>query len=183
MPPGPSTLAPLFHRRWSVPILAVMAAGDGCRVAQLTHTLHAGRQPVRDTLDALIALGLVQPNPGYGHPLRPEYVLTRRGGRVGPACTTLMSALREAEAIDIGLRKWSMPTLAAVGLGATRFGAIALALEDATDRALSHALGGLVDVGLIERSIADRRPPTPHYGLTAQGASVSPTVLRIANIH
>jgi DNA-binding HxlR family transcriptional regulator len=174
MPTGPSKLAPLFHRRWSVPILAEMAAHDGCRVAQLTHALEAGRQPV-----ALIALGLVRPNPGYGHPLRPEYVLTRRGGRAGPACTGLMRALREAEAIDVGLRKWSMPTLAAVGLGATRFGAIARALGDATDRAISQALGGLGEAGLVERRVEGGRPPAPRYALTAEGLLVRAPVLKL----
>lgn len=177
----PSQLVRLFHRRWSVPILAQMQANGGCRFAQLTNALEAGRQPVRDALDALIELGLVQPNPGYGHPLRPEYILTRRGGVVGPASAALMTALRHAEAVDVGLRKWSMPTLASVGLGATRFGEIAHTLGDATDRALSHALGALGEVGLIERAIADGRPPVPRYGLTRAGSRVHAPVVELVS--
>ncbi len=175
----PSQLVRLFHRRWSVPILAEMQANDGCRFAQLTHSLEAGRQPVRDALDTLIDLGLVQPNPGYGHPLRPEYVLTRRGGVVGPASVGLMTALRNAEAVDVGLRKWSMPTLASIGLGATRFGEIARTLGDATDRALSHALGALGEAGLVERAIADERPPAPRYELTRTGSRVHAPVVAL----
>ncbi len=173
----PSQLARLFHRRWSVPILAEMHAHGGCRFAQLTHSLEAGRQPVRDALDTLIDLGLVQSNPGYGHPLRPEYVLTRRGGVVGPPSQGLMTALRRAQAVDIGLRKWSMPTLASVGLGATRFGEIAHALDGATDRALSQSLGALGEIGLVERAIADGRPPAPRYALTRAGSRVHEPVV------
>ena len=181
MAADPSRLARVFHHRWSVPVLAVLAERSGGRVVELTHAVGAGRQPVRDALEALVELGLVQPNPGYGHPLRPEYILTRRGGVVGPASAALMTALRHAEAVDVGLRKWSMPTLASVGLGATRFGEIAHTLGDATDRALSHALGALGEVGLIERAIADGRPPVPRYGLTRAGARVHAPVVELVS--
>ena len=41
--------------------------------------LGVGRESLRATLDALRELGLVQPTPGHGHPMRPEYLLTAAG--------------------------------------------------------------------------------------------------------
>lgn len=156
-----------------MPILAEMQAEAGCRVASLTHRLEAGRQPVRDAIGALVELGLVQENPGYGHPLRPEYILTRRGERVGPACEALMESLHAAGAVEVGLRKWSVATVAAVGLGAARFTDVARALRHATDRAVSQALGSLDDAGLIVREVVDGHPPAPEYLLSARGRRVA----------
>lgn len=173
MAADPSRLARVFHHRWSVPVLAVLAERSGGRVVELTHAVGAGRQPVRDALEALVELGLVQPNPGYGHPMRPEYVLTGRGERVGPACVRLMGALREAEAMEVGLRKWSMATVAAVAEGPARFGQIAGALGRATDRAVSLALGDLTGAGLVQRVVMGAPPYATVYGLTARGAPVA----------
>lgn len=169
----PSRLAAVFHRRWAVPVLAELSARQGCRVVELTHALEAARQPVKDALESLVELGLVQPNPGYGHPMRPEYILTGRGERVGPACVRLMGALREAEAVEVGLRKWSMATVAAVSGGPARFGQIAAALGRATDRAVSLALGDLTGAGLVQRAVLEAPPYLTVYALTARGAPVA----------
>lgn len=169
----PGGLSGVFHRRWAVPVLGELAELRGCRLIQLTTRLEAGRQPVRDAIDALIGLGLVRPNPGYGHPLRPEYLLTARGERAAPACRDLMRALERARAVPVGLRKWSMPTLAALDTGATRFGEIAGALGGATDRAVSIALGELGEAGLVSRRVIDARPPTPTYALTKRAGPIA----------
>lgn len=166
-------LPQFFHRRWTVPILAELSVRRGCKFAWLVHTLGAGRAVVRQTLDDLIDLGLVQRNAGYGHPLRPEYLLTDRGRAVAPACAALMGALRAADVLDVGLKKWSMPTLAAVGSGADRFGAIARRLGGATDRAVSLALKDLRAVRLIDRRVDAGAPPAPIYATTTRGLALA----------
>ena len=43
---------------------------------ELQRRLDVTRDSLRRALDALIALGYVRRNEGYGHPLRPEYLIT-----------------------------------------------------------------------------------------------------------
>ena len=74
-----TALDEIFHHRWSVPVLALLAEERGARLVRLSRALGASPGACRATLDALIELGLVTPNPGYGHPLRPEYILTPAG--------------------------------------------------------------------------------------------------------
>src|ERR1043166_9079723 len=103
-------LVAIFHHRWSAPVLAELLRQKGSRFAALAGTLGVGRESLRRTLDSLLALGLVARNPGYGHPLRPEYVLTRSGEDVARRCAKLLAAVDE----DVLLRKWSLPVLAAL---------------------------------------------------------------------
>src|SRR5205085_9060327 len=104
-------LIAIFHHRWSAPVLAELLRQKGSRFAALSGTLGVGRESLRRTLDSLLALGLVARNPGYGHPLRPEYVLTARGARVAERCARLLAAGDD----EVLLRKWSLPVLAALG--------------------------------------------------------------------
>lgn len=159
---GRRLLAGLFARRWAVPLLAELdAAGGGGRLVTLASRTGAGRATAGQSVGLLIELGLVRENPGHGHPLRPEFLLTSRGRLVAPPAASLVRALDRLDAVDMGLRKWSMPTLAAVGDGASRFGEITGALEPVTDRAASIALGDLESLGFVRRSIEDGRPPRP----------------------
>ena len=87
-------LAELFHRRWAVPILAELHRDRGAKFVTLAYRLSASQTAVRQTLDELIQRGFVRRNSGYGHPLRPEYLLTSRGDRLAPECTTLHDALK-----------------------------------------------------------------------------------------
>ncbi len=105
-------LIALFHHRWSAPVLAELLHQKGSRFVTLGNTLGVGRESLKRTLDSLIALGLVGRNPGYGHPLRPEYVLTRRGHGVATRCAKLLAALDGTT--ELALRKWSLPVLAAL---------------------------------------------------------------------
>ncbi|HEY1639181.1 MAG TPA: hypothetical protein VGG35_00710 [Streptosporangiaceae bacterium] len=66
------------------------------------------RDSLRRALDALIALGCARRNEGYGHPLRPEYLVTD----VGRAAAQLARRVTRSPARDILLRKWSVPVLA-----------------------------------------------------------------------
>src|SRR5919202_4724071 len=99
-------LIALFHHRWSAPVLAELRRTRGTRFVVLAKALGVGRESLRRTLDALIELGLVRRNPGYGHPLRPEYLLTRRGAAVARRCSRLLAATDGN--VDVALKKWSL---------------------------------------------------------------------------
>ena len=151
-------LIALFHHRWSAPVLAELLRQKGSRFAALTGTLGIGRESLRRTLDSLLELGLVARNPGYGHPLRSEYVLTRRGQPVATRCARLLTVADD----EILLRKWSLPVLAARARPA-RFSELRSALPSVTPRALALALKDLQAAGLVERRIEDAYPPTAVY--------------------
>ena len=83
-PAGPLELATIFRRRWAPQTIALLESRRGERFVSLCHELGAHQGAVRDTLDYLMEIGIVIRNPGYGHPLRPEYILTPIGSRVAP---------------------------------------------------------------------------------------------------
>jgi DNA-binding HxlR family transcriptional regulator len=158
-----SSIAALCHHRWTLPVLAEIERGRGARFATLTGKLGVSGESLRRTLRALQENGLVARNPGYGHPLRPEYVLTSRGHAVGPPAQRLLEALRGHE--EVGLKKWSLPVLAALD-EPRRFSELQTALPDATPRALTLALKDLHAAGLVRRTVLDDYPPSVDYELT-----------------
>lgn len=160
--------------------MAELSRGHGSKFVTLVNRLDASKGAVRDALDDLIELGLVSPNEGYGHPMRPEYILTRSGVRVGEACVELEDALSELDAEDVARRKWSMPTLWAVRNGPARFSEIGRRLHVVTDRALSMTLRELTEAELIARELVDARPPSSAYVPTESGLWLRPALVRLA---
>jgi DNA-binding HxlR family transcriptional regulator len=143
-------------------VLAEIERTRGSRFATLTGRLGVSGESLRRTLRALQKDGLVERNPGYGHPLRPEYVFTRRGRRLGPQARDLLEALSGHE--EVGLKKWSLPVLAALD-GPRRFSELRSVLPDATPRALALALKDLQAAGLVRRTVLDDWPPSVVYEL------------------
>ena len=165
---GPAGLAALLHHRWALPVLALLQQSAGAKYVTLQVRLDVSRDSLRRTLDALMTDGLVIRNPGYGHPLRPEYVLTPAGKRLAPACVKTMALLAKAAAEDVGLRKWSLPVVLAIGNGHTRFSDLRAALPAATARALTLTLKLLAAEEFVERYVVDEHPPRTEYRLTAR---------------
>lgn len=163
-------LSTLLHRRWSVPVLAELHRGDsisgGAKFITLVNRLHVSRDSLSQTLDHLIALDYILRNPGVGHPMRPEYNLAEDGYTIAPSCEMLLKILKRRQATDLGLRKWSLPVILAVGHGATRFSALRTVLPDITARALTLSLKDLAAARLINRRITDGFPPGTLYALT-----------------
>ncbi|UCD76861.1 MAG: winged helix-turn-helix transcriptional regulator [Phycisphaerales bacterium] len=154
----------LFHHRWSVPVLARLhREGGGAKFITLVNRLGVSRDALRRTLAALIEQGWVMRNPGYGHPLRPEYILTPGGRRLAPVCNRLMVALQRLGAEGAGLRKWSLVVMGAVAGGCRRFSEIRAALPGVTARALALTLKQLQDAGLQDRVVYDDYPPCVEY--------------------
>jgi DNA-binding HxlR family transcriptional regulator len=164
-------LIALFHHRWAPPTLALLTDRGGARFVELQRRLDVGRESLRRALDALLELGLVRRNPGYGHPLRPEYLVTGRGRAAGRMCAGIL----DAGDPDLLLRKWSVPTLAELRTG-RRFSELRTALEGVTARALALALRDLEGAGLVEREVLATRPPSTMYRATAAGRRVQRAV-------
>jgi DNA-binding HxlR family transcriptional regulator len=164
-----STLVALFHNRWSVPILAELHRQRGSRFVALSRILGLSGESLRRTLAALIEGGLVGRNPGYGHPLRPEYVLTSSGERIAAACRPLVERLRRSDLEEVGLKKWSMPVVYALADGPRRFSELREALEGISPRALTLALKDLEAARLVDRRVTDDYPPATVYRLTRAG--------------
>ena len=157
-------LIALFHHRWAPPVLAVLAERGAARFVELQRKLDVGSDSLRRALDALFEVGFASRNVGYGHPLRPEYLVTAPGRRAGSICARVLAAG------DAGvlLRKWSVPTLAQLDRP-RRFSELRAALGSVTPRALALALRDLEAAGLVEREVLTTRPPSTVYRTTPAG--------------
>jgi DNA-binding HxlR family transcriptional regulator len=161
------SLIALFHHRWAPPALALLDDRAGARFVELQRTLDVGRESLRRALDALIELGYVRRNPGHGHPLRPEYVITA----AGRGSADVARRASEATTRETLLLKWSVPVLAELR-DDRRFSELRAALPGVTPRALALALRDLESVRLVRREVLPTRPPSTVYRATRRGASV-----------
>jgi len=146
-------------------VLAELGRARGARFVVLVNRLGVGRASLQRTLAALVELGLVRRNPGYGHPLRPEYLLTPQGEEAASRCTRLLAAV-DGKA-DVLLRKWSLPVLVALR-GNRRFSELRDALPAITARALALALKDLERAGLVTRRVEETYPPSTLYAATPE---------------
>ena len=152
-------------------MLAELRNRRGARFVELRNALAVPRDSLTRTLSALGDAGLVARNPGYGHPLRPEYVLTGEGTRVAAACERLLAELNGLQ--DVALRKWSMPVVRALTGSRLRFSELRDALPGVTSRSLALALKDLQAAGLVERTVTDDYPPATVYDLTPAAARLA----------
>jgi len=160
-----SSLVALCHHRWSLPLLAEIGRTGGSRFATLAGRLGVSGESLRRTLAYLQEEQLIERNPGYGHPLRPEYVLTRSGEVAARRCAKLLESVDDDEVL---LRKWSLPVLAALTQPA-RFSELRATLPGVTPRALALALKDLQNADFVERRIEDAYPPRSVYSATQSG--------------
>jgi len=170
---GPERLLEILERKFSLLLLAELARRRGAKVVSLAHALGASRPAVRAALDDLAARGWVAPNPGYGHPLRPEVLLTAEGAGIAAACRELAERLGGDAGRRVATRKWALPVLLVLGGEQdARFSQVAARLPGLTDRALSLALRDLEQAGLVRRSVGEGRPPRVTYAATATGRAL-----------
>jgi DNA-binding HxlR family transcriptional regulator len=183
-------LALLFHRRWNVPVLAELWRGDagsgGAKFITLANRLskraESGRishDSLKATLNFLIKHDYVMRNPGYGHPMRPEYLLAETGYDIAPHCQLLVAKLDSMGTFSaLSQRKWTVPVVFAVGHGIERFGQLKSVLPKITPRALTLTLKQLTEVGVVQRGVIDSHPPFTNYRLTASAQSLLPILAR-----
>jgi DNA-binding HxlR family transcriptional regulator len=161
-------------------ILAELHRQRGSRFVTLARTLGLSRESLRRTLAALIEGGLIGRNPGYGHPLRPEYVLTRAGVPLAAACKPLVESLRRRGLEEVGLKKWSMPAVLALADGPMRFSELREALEGVSPRALTLALKDLEAAELVDRRVTNDYPPATVYRLTPGSRSLARLLAQVS---
>ncbi len=162
-------LITLGRNRWTVPLLADLAGHGGGRFVELVHRLSISRDSLVRTLDAARDQGWIILNPGHGHPLRPEYVLTKQGERLA-GCAESIRIAQIGHGIAPGtLTCWGLPLVHAIGHGHQRFNALARTLSPASPRALSQGLQRLAGHELVNRELLEGYPPTSRYWLTNKG--------------
>ena len=138
----------LFSGRWYVRVLAMLYQQRGARFVVMKQALAVSADSLSRCLKDLIAFGQVQRNPGYGHPLRPEYILTPTGEAVAAHCSKFDEYAESLGVREVVYRKWSVPILLVLIQDVDRFNDIKLALG-ITPRALTQTLARLVAAGLV----------------------------------
>jgi DNA-binding HxlR family transcriptional regulator len=169
----------LFHRRYSVPVVATLYASGGMRFGELLTRLGASRDTLSETLSNLVANDLVEREETAGG--HEQYVLTAQGAALGEASIGAVATARETDIIRIALKKWPFLVLVAVGRGAQRYSTLRAALPGITPRSLTLALKDLQNEKLVERTIGAGYPPTTAYTLTERGASAFPPLNKLVS--
>jgi DNA-binding HxlR family transcriptional regulator len=169
-------LVKVTSRAWSLNILTLMHRGVAGRQAVLLSASGAGRTAFTKSLTYLIELGLMERNPGHGHPLRPEYRLTPLGTQYAARADQITVAARKDSERILVRRAWTVPVLA-VSQMPRYFGDIKNDLGAITDRALSQSLQTLHAQQWLTRDIdMNQRPPRPMYSAINAGIKISQAV-------
>lgn len=153
----------LLHSRWAIPIISVLYDQKGAKFITLLKELNISRSVLTSTLHKLIEQKLAIRNPGHGHPLRPEYLLTDRGIRFGPFCKDMMLCIVEQHGYRLIQSKWAIQIIHLCSRGEIRFSELKSALTPITSRALSEELKALNSQGYVERRIIEGYPPMTSY--------------------
>lgn len=159
--------------RWLMPLMALVRQRGGARFAEMLAALGLSRSVLTASLVQLGEAGWLDRNPGHGHPLRPEYLLTEAGRHVGDFAVRVATARQALGLAPDLLSRWALPAIGRLAQGPSRFSALRTSLAPVTPRALSLALKQLEATGLIDRVLEERYPPIAIYGLTDRGASLA----------
>ena len=167
------TLVKLTSRAWSLKILALLHTGVPGRQAPLLKATSASRTAFASSLEHLVQLGLLERNPGHGHPLRPEFRLTRSGVKAAEIADRIVKAVPDESEFALLRRSWTVPILALTDTP-RRFSSIKSDLATITDRALSTSLYQLEACEWLQRDIdTSRRVPFPTYLAVNRGIEIS----------
>lgn len=170
------SLVKLTSRAWSLSILAKLHAGIPGRQAPLLTATGASRSSFTLSLAHLIELGLLEKNPGHGHPLRPEFRLTQDGKHMAEVASRIVKAVPDESEFALLRRSWTVPILALTHKP-QRFSVIKSDLSTITDRALSKSLYLLETHEWIRRDIdISGRSPFPTYLAINHGIEVSKAI-------
>lgn len=171
-----NSLVKITSRAWSLNILELLHNGVAGRQATLLSASGASRTAFTQSLNHLISLGLLERNPGHGHPLRPEYRLTPEGVSAAIVADKIKKAVPEPSHQILLRRTWTIPVLV-VSHKPRYFKDIKNELGIITDRALSQSLNQLHSKDWLKRTVnISARPPRPVYQASNVGASISHAV-------
>lgn len=159
-------------RAWAIPILSSLHAGIAGRQAPLLAATGASRTAFAQSMDHLVTIGLLERNPGYGHPLRPEFRLTELGVSAAALANKIQSVTAEGDQ-DLLRRSWTLPVLTAIHKP-RHFNEIKRNLQTITDRALSQSLKAMETRSWVHRHIDEAaRPPRSMYCAVNTGGLIS----------
>ena len=171
-----NTLVKLTSRAWSLKILALLDQGVPGRQAPLLAATSASRTSFAASLEHVVELGLLERNPGHGHPLRPEFRLTVKGVEAAKIASKIVSAVPDDDGFALLRRSWTIPVLALTERP-QRFSVIKSDLVTITDRALSGTLHQLEARAWLRRDIdTSSRTPFPTYLAVNQGIEINRAV-------
>lgn len=163
-------------RAWSLKILTQMHRGTPGRQASLLSATGAGRTAFSQSLRHLVNLGLLESNPGHGHPLRPEFQLTAKGVEIAKIADKVESLICQPSEYTLLRRAWTVPILI-VSHEPRYFGEIKSQLVPITDRALSQSLKQLESHRWLHREVeTTSRPARARYQATNSGAEISQAI-------
>jgi len=166
------TFVNITSRAWALPILSNLHAGIAGRQATLLAATGASRTAFTQSLDHLIKMGLLERNPGYGHPLRPEFRLTPLGSTAAEIASKIQSVSADEDQ-DLLRRSWTLPVLTSLHTP-SHFNEISRNLQTITDRALSQSLKSMEVRNWVYRSVDEiTRPPRSIYSAVNTGRAIS----------
>lgn len=167
-----SVLVKLCSRTWSLTALGLMADGIAGRTSPLAAAAGCGRTAMQASITHLVEIDLLERNPGYGHPLRPEFRLTTQGEPIADWASTLNTIIRSTADRRLLRTKWTLPLISCLP-ERTRYAELRRQLTPVTDRALSLSLGQLSERRWISRQVStDLSPPAVSYLLEKKGSNV-----------
>lgn len=162
----------ITSRAWAVPILSNLHAGIAGRQAPLLAATGASRTAFSQSMDHLIEIGLLERNPGYGHPLRPEFRLTQMGVHAAAIAYKIQN-VSAAEDQALLRKSWTLPVLTSLHKP-RHFNDIKRNLHTITDRALSQSLKSMEQRNWVSRRVDDAaRPPRSLYSAVNTGGMIS----------
>lgn len=169
------TLVNATSKAWSLPILRLLHSGVPGRQAMLLAASGASRTAFVQSLTHLVDTGMVERNPGHGHPLRPEYRLTANGIRVAAVANRVLECVDPRDQ-PIIRRAWTVPILVSLHTPC-RYNQIKMVLPKITDRALSQSLKSMESLEWVRRDVDGAvRPPRSLYRAVNTGDEISQAV-------
>lgn len=171
-------LIQLTEYRWSAPVLRELLLAAGSKFVTLVRVLESNDGAIRRTLQRLIKSKWVKRNPGYGHPSRPEYILTSDGTAIARIAAGIVDHLRKSNTQDLLENRWGLPILLSLADGPLRHAELKRALGEVSPRALSLALEHMKTRRFVQRQVTEHRPPQVLYSLSKSGRALALAIKR-----
>jgi DNA-binding HxlR family transcriptional regulator len=169
-------LIALGKQRWMAALLADLAAHKGGRFVELLNRLGLSRDSLVRALEGAATAGWVKRNPGHGHPLRPEYILTDAGKQMAHKAGRIIDAQSALHIPTGALSRWGLPIIHTISEGHQRFNDLSRCIAPAGPRAISQSLRALTSHDLIVRELVDGYPPASLYKLTSNGSFLAQAI-------